>query len=320
MAEIGTDLLIAAKHLKQGESVGIPTETVYGLAANALDERAVLNIFKVKNRPQFDPLILHAHSLEEVAKYVDHIPDKAGELAKAFWPGPLTILLKKKTIVPDLVTSGLESVAVRVPQHELTLELLKSLSFPLAAPSANPFGYVSPTTAQHVEAQLGNKIPYILDGGSSNIGLESTIVGFDELDQPIIYRLGGKTVEDIEILIGKTKTALNKSSNPVAPGMLKSHYAPGKKVLVGDINSLLKEYKNERVGVISFKEDYSELRPVKQLILSEKGNLDEAAQHIFSALRKMDDPEIDLIVTEKLPDIGLGKAINDRLDRASARY
>ncbi|MFY0601337.1 MAG: threonylcarbamoyl-AMP synthase [Cyclobacteriaceae bacterium] len=319
MAEIGSSISKAKQYLENGALVGIPTETVYGLAANGLNENAVLDIFKVKNRPKFDPLILHTHSLIELAKYVTHIPQKALQLAEEFWPGPLTILLKKKTIVPDLITSGLDTVAIRIPKHELTLELLKSLDFPLAAPSANPFGYVSPTTAEHVNDQLGSKIPYVLDGGSSSIGVESTIIGFDENESPTIFRLGGKKVEEIEDLIGITQTSLNKSSNPVAPGMLKSHYAPGKSVLVGNITELAEENKNKNLAIISFKEDYSELKPAKQIILSQKGDLDEAAQRIFSALREMDTPKIDLIVTEKLPNQGLGRAINDRLERASVR-
>jgi L-threonylcarbamoyladenylate synthase len=319
MAQIGQDITLAKKHLEAGALVAIPTETVYGLAANALDEKAVLDIFKVKNRPKFDPLIVHTHNLNEVNKYVSHIPDRAYKLAESFWPGPLTILLQKKSIIPDLITSGLPAVAIRIPRHELTLQLLKTLDFPLAAPSANPFGYVSPTTALHVEKQLGDSIPYILDGGSSNIGVESTIIGFDEYDFPTIYRLGGKKIEDIEALIGKVHIQLNKSSNPVAPGMLKSHYAPKKPLYVGDIIDLAKTYNNRKIGIISFDQDYTFLNPKKQIILSQNGSLDEAAKNIFAALREMDDPQIEIILTEKLPEEGLGRAVNDRVERASVR-
>ncbi|MFT6865447.1 MAG: L-threonylcarbamoyladenylate synthase [Cyclobacteriaceae bacterium] len=320
MAQIGTDITLAKHFLENGSLVGIPTETVYGLAANALDEKAALDIFKVKNRPSFDPLILHTYALPEISKYVDHIPEKAYRLAQAFWPGPLTILLKKNKLVPDIVTSGLETVAVRIPNHELTLALLRSLDFPLAAPSANPFGYVSPTTAKHVNDQLGTLIPYILDGGSSQIGMESTIIGFDENDEATIFRLGGTKVEEIEALIGHVNILLNRSSNPIAPGMLKSHYAPGKDVFIGNISELITKHENKNIGVISFQKDYSALNIKKQIILSENGDLDEAAREVFSALREMDVSEVDLIVTEKLPDIGLGRAINDRLERASVRY
>ncbi len=320
MAQIGSDIALAKQLLENGSLVGIPTETVYGLAANALNEDAVLDIFKVKKRPSFDPLILHTHDLSEVKKYVEHIPEKAIKLAKEFWPGPLTMLLTKKSMIPDIITSGLPSVAVRIPNHDLTLALLKSLNFPLAAPSANPFGYVSPTTAAHVNDQLGNLIPYVLDGGPSQVGVESTIIGFDANDSATIYRLGGKKIEEIESLIGSVDLMLNKSSNPMAPGMLKSHYAPGKELLIGNIGDLLAKYANRKIGVISFQQHYNEQNIVKQVILSQSGDLDEAARIIFSALREMDIPQIDLILTEKLPDIGLGRAINDRLERASVRY
>ncbi|MEO9476530.1 MAG: L-threonylcarbamoyladenylate synthase [Cyclobacteriaceae bacterium] len=320
MAIIGTDIAQAKQLLSEGSLVGIPTETVYGLAANALNEEAVLNIFKVKNRPKFDPLILHTHSIDAVKQYVEHIPEKALLLAKTFWPGPLTILLKKKAAIPDLITSGLDTVAVRIPQHELTLSLLSQLDFPLAAPSANPFGYVSPTTAQHVDQQLGDQIPYVLDGGACHIGVESTIIGFDDNDRPSVFRLGGKSIEEIEELIGPVRVTLNKSSNPVAPGMLKSHYAPGKPVIIGDINELIKKYPTKRIGIISFVNDFSNSQPVRQIVLSRTSNLDAAAQGIFSALREMDVPEVELIITEKFPEEGLGRAINDRLQRASVRY
>ena len=320
MALIGNDIAHAKKHLQKGELVAIPTETVYGLAANALDEKAVLDIFKVKNRPKFDPLIVHTHSLTEINKYVLAIPDKAHQLAEAFWPGPLTLLLRKKHNIPDLITSGLSTVAIRIPNHELTLSLLRSLNFPLAAPSANPFGYVSPTAAMHVQKQLGNSIPYILDGGACQIGVESTIIGFDESGGAIVYRLGGKKVEDIEKLIGNVSVELNKSSNPVAPGMLKSHYAPSKPLYIGNIAALIKKHKSKHLGVISLTDSYEKSHPVKQIILSKTGNLDEAAQRIFSALREMDTPDVEIIITEKLPEIGLGRAVNDRLERASVRY
>lgn len=319
MAIIGTDLDQAKMLLTSGQLVGIPTETVYGLAGNALNEKAILAIYKVKNRPKFDPLIAHTDSLEKIKKHVDHIPEKALLLAQSFWPGPLTILLKKQHNVPDLLTSGLPEVAIRMPRHDLTLDLLKSLDFPLAAPSANPFGYVSPTTARHVQDQLGEKIPYILDGGRCAIGIESTIVGFDEKDNAIIYRLGGKKTEDIESVVGKVKLRLNQSSDPVAPGMLKSHYAPQKKVIVGRLDFLLNQYKNRRVGIISFHREFAEIAAENQIILSGSKDLDEAASHLFSALREMDKKSVDYILTERFPDEGLGKAINDRLQRAAAR-
>jgi L-threonylcarbamoyladenylate synthase len=227
LAITGTELNVAKEFLIKGELVAIPTETVYGLAGNALNEKAVLSIFEVKNRPAFDPLIIHTDSIDKVKEYVSVFPEKAQRLAEQFWPGPLTLLLPKKQIIPDLVTSGLDTVAVRIPKHPQLLELLAELSFPLAAPSANPFGYISPTNAEHVNQQLGDKIPYILDGGECEVGIESTIIGF-EADDTVVYRLGGLAVEDIEKLVGPVMLMPHSTSDPKAPGMLKSHYAPRK--------------------------------------------------------------------------------------------
>jgi len=315
MAQIGSDINIAREFLDQGGLVAIPTETVYGLAANAFDANAIAKIFTTKERPSFDPLIVHADSLEKIANFVEDIPDQALKLAKAFWPGPLTLLLKKKNNIPDLVTSGLETVAVRIPRHPLTKLLLETLDFPLAAPSANPFGYISPTTAQHVEDQLGDKIPYILDGGACTVGVESTIIGFDN-DTPVVYRLGGMGIEEIEKVVGKTKLMPHSSSNPAAPGMLKSHYAPKKQLILGDIPSLLEKHKGEAMAVLAFQETYSDLEHYHHL--SEKGDLNEAAQNLFGKLRTLDNLPVDKIIAELVPNEGLGKAINDRLKRAAA--
>ncbi len=319
MAVIGTDIDAAAELLKAGKLVAIPTETVYGLAGNALNDHAILDIFKVKKRPKFDPLIAHTDSLEKVQSYVTHIPDKAMKLADAFWPGPLTILLNKKDHIPDLLTSGLPNVAVRMPKHELTQELLQRLDFPLAAPSANPFGYVSPTTAQHVEDQLGTKIPYILDGGQCSIGIESTIIGFDENEKPIIYRLGGKKIDDIENIVGRVKLKIIHSSDPMAPGMLKTHYAPSKRLIIGHLDMLIKRFQNRNFGVISYHQKFDDLPSDKQIALSPGKDLNEAARNLFGALRLMDQKNIDMIITERFPDEGLGQAINDRLKRAASR-
>lgn len=318
MAEIGKDIQLAADLLKSGQLIGMPTETVYGLAGNATNEQAILEIFKVKNRPKFDPLIAHTNSLEKIEQFVQSIPPKALQLANTFWPGPLTLLLDKQPHVPDLLTSGLNRVAVRIPSHPLTLQLLEQLDFPLAAPSANPFGYVSPTKASHVNDQLGHAIQYILDGGECKIGLESTIVGFED-DQPVVYRLGGLSIEAIENVIGPVTVQLNQSSNPAAPGMLKSHYAPKKRVLIGDLKSLLNDNKDHHIGVIAFREKLDNFASDNQIVLSPKGDLDEAASGLFAALRQLDQANVEIIITEKFPDKGLGKAINDRLKRASAR-
>jgi len=317
MATTGTDIDKAAALLNQEQLVAIPTETVYGLAANAFSEAAVLKIFEAKNRPAFDPLIVHTASIEQFSQIATNIPDQAYQLAEAFMPGPLTLILPRATDVPLLVTSGNDSVGVRIPNHPLTLNLLKNLDFPLAAPSANPFGYVSPTTAQHVNQQLSDKIPYILDGGPCQVGIESTIIGFAS-GEPEILRLGGLALEEIENVLGKTiQRVKTSSSNPQAPGMLSSHYAPRKKVMLGNIAELLLAYNPEQVGILSFARPFADVPAAHQVQLSVAGNVHEAARNLFSGLRYLDVQPISVILAELLPEIGLGRAVNDRLRRAA---
>jgi L-threonylcarbamoyladenylate synthase len=318
MARIGRDISEAAELLKAGKPVAIPTETVYGLAANALDPIAVARIFEIKRRPFFDPLIVHTFSLEKAESYVSDFPAPLKKLAEAFWPGPLTLLLPKKNNVPDLTTSGLDRVGVRVPDNELTLSLLRSLDFPLAAPSANPFGYISPTRAEHVEKQLGHEIEYILDGGACKVGLESTIVGM-EGDNICVYRLGGLSVEAIEEKVGNVKMRLNVSSDPTAPGQLKSHYAPRKPLYLGSLEKLSKEHEGKKIGLLMFGKMREDLKTVKSVSLSENKDLKEAAANLFGALRELDESEAEIIISDYLPEEGLGLAINDRLKRAAAR-
>lgn len=313
-AIIGQDIKKAAHYLNSNDVVAIPTETVYGLAANALDINAVTKIFEVKNRPYFDPLIVHISALNEINKYAKTPHPELIKLAEAFWPGPLTILFDKKDVIPDLVTSGLSRVALRMPNHELTLQLLQNIDFPLAAPSANPFSYVSPTCAQHVHDQLGEKIPYILDGGACDIGLESSIVGM-EGENLMIYRKGGLEIERIrEIFKGKIIVNDNSSSSPAAPGMLKKHYSPNKIMLdYKDYNPMIHQFDN--IGFLKFSEYEKNINSEQQIILSENANLSEAAQRLFGALRSLDKLDIDTIFIEFVPEIGLGLAINDRLKR-----
>ncbi len=286
------------------------------MAANALDENAVLSIFEVKQRPFFDPLIIHLPSIESIDTYASLKDERLIILAKTFWPGPLTLLLPKKEIIPNIVTSGLNQVAVRIPNHPLTLDLLKQLNFPLAAPSANPFGYVSPTEAQHVNKQLGDKINYILDGEACNVGIESTIVGVED-ELVCVYRLGGLTIEEIENVIGKVEVRVNDSSNPKAPGQLKSHYSPKKPVYIGNVEELMRENKNKKIGVIYFGEEKFSKENVIMFNLSKQKLLSEAAINLFKYLRLADESDIDILLCEKLPDVGLGRAINDRLRRAA---
>jgi len=314
MAEVGNDIQ-KAKAFLATDVIGIPTETVYGLAANAFDAQLVARIFAVKNRPTFDPLIVHTFSLEEVEKLVTLFPSPLKKLAETFWPGPLTLLLPKKNEIPDIVTSGLPQVAIRIPAHPLTLNLLQNLSFPLAAPSANPFGYVSPTTAQHVIDQLGTKIPYVIDGGPCSIGLESTIVGMEE-NKVTIYRMGGLKIEQIESIVGNVTLKIQQHSNPTAPGMLDSHYAPLKKLYAGIKEELFETFQAEQPFIINFQNSIEDYPTEFQLILSKTGNIEEAAANLFSYLRLADKSSASKIIAEMLPEIGLGRAVNDRLKRA----
>lgn len=316
MAPIGSDILHVKKLLEAGSVVAIPTETVYGLAGNAYDETTVLKIFRTKRRPSFDPLIVHASCLQQIQEFVKYFPSKALELAHRFWPGPLTLVLEKKSIIPDMVTAGLPTVGVRVPQHVLTHQLLHQLDFPLAAPSANPFGYISPTTPQHVQDQLGIHIPYILDGGACTVGVESTIIGFDA-EQPVLYRLGGVSLETIERTVGPVKVVRQANNHPQAPGMIANHYAPKKPLIVGKLTTLIDRYATKQVGLLSFQQYYTSIVRDRQVVLSLTGNLEEAAQKLFTALRTLDTLPVEIILADLVPSIGIGRAINDRLKRAA---
>ena len=314
--EIGTDIEIA-KHFLQNEMlVAIPTETVYGLAANGLNEAAILKIYQVKNRPQFNPLILHVSSVDQMRKLVLEIPPEIEKLIKAFSPGPITYLLPKNSRVPDLVTAGSSKVAIRIPDHPLTLKLLSALDFPLAAPSANPSGYVSPVNTHHVMKGLNGLIPYVLEGGECHVGLESTIIGMNEgIIQ--IHRLGAITMEQIQKVSGEKVEIVLSHASPTAPGQLKSHYATSKPFYLGDIVELAPNFADHRIGIISFQKSYDELNPSKQIALSTNGDLGEAASQLFKALRTMDESSVDIILAERVPAKGIGLALNDRLERAA---
>ena len=287
---------------------------MYGLAANALDADAVVRIFEVKNRPHFDPLIVHLSSFKEAKKYTTSIPAWAEKLAAEFMPGPLTVVLPKSAVIPDIVTSGLDTVALRVPSHPLAHELLSQLAFPLAAPSANPFGYVSPVTAQHVLDQLGGKIPYILDGDAATVGLESTIVG--EINGvPTILRLGGIAPEAIREVIGDVEVQIS-ASNPLAPGQLESHYAPDKQLFF-DADQEIAGFSASQIRTIRFSTYLEGIPHEAQRILSPLRDLHEAARNLFSAMRELDTESDIVIFAERFPEEGLGRAINDRLARAS---
>ncbi|MFT5724688.1 MAG: L-threonylcarbamoyladenylate synthase [Bacteroidia bacterium] len=308
---IGTDVSVAKAMLDAGQLVAIPTETVYGLAGNALSESAVLAIYKAKNRPSFDPLIVHIGAEDWLPKLTTNVPIKAIQLIKQFWPGPLTLILPKSDLIPDIVTSGLPFVGIRMPKHPLTVELLSVLDFPLAAPSANPFSYVSPTTAKHVEDQLGDKIPYILDGGPCVVGLESTIVSFENPDQPKILRFGGIEQEAIEKVVGPIEVSISNNSNPSAPGQLDKHYATTKKTHLVEQPYELLRFNEDHVFTIGYGEG------VFSYNLSPTQNLDEIAQQLFKALRIADASEQTEVAISKVANLGIGRAINDRMMRAA---
>lgn len=313
---ISKDINLAATILREGGIIGLPTETVYGLAGNIFSEKAISAIFQVKQRPLYNPLIVHIKNTEELKKIAIDIPQIAFELANKFWPGPLTLLLKKNPLVPDLVSSLKPTVAVRMPNHPTALALLNELDFPLAAPSANPFGMISPTKATHVDEYFANIL--VLDGGTCETGIESTIVGFMD-NEVIIYRLGGISIEDIKSVSGEV-TILNKQNDsPDAPGMLSKHYSPKTPLfLTDDIEKMSKKYKNKRIGLILFSNTI-EIFPNNwiQRVLSPNADLKEAASKLYDTLHILDKMNLDCILAEKFPDVGMGSVINDKLSRAS---
>jgi L-threonylcarbamoyladenylate synthase len=303
----------ATAALKTGGLVGMPTETVYGLAADATNGRAVAAIFTAKARPRFNPLIIHVISLAATRNLVTFAPD-ALRLAEAFWPGPLTLVLPKRQPSPlaDLVTAGLDTVAVRVPAHPVARALMAAFGRPIAAPSANRSGHVSPTTAAHVADDLGDQVAVILDAGPTGIGLESTIVGLTGA-APTLLRSGGVPRQEIEALLGRPLASPSSTAGPVAPGMLASHYAPAAHLRL-DATGVL-----DGEALLAFGPDLPRdaNKAVAFLNLSPSGDLAEAAARLFAALRDLDS-NADRIAVAPIPDHGLGEAINDRLRRAAA--
>ncbi len=313
----GFDISEAIYWLNSNEVVGIPTETVYGLAGNGLSEQAITRIFQSKNRPFFDPLILHFPNIAAIEPCVLQFPEDAKKLARHFWPGPLTLVLPKSQIVPYLLTSGSDLVAVRIPNHPLSLQLLESLPYPLAAPSANPFTYVSPTSAQHVMDQLAGKIPYVLDGGKSTVGIESTIVSFEDTI-PRILRLGGISFESIQEIIPQAEIRIQHAPNTaIAPGQLEHHYAPRCELLPMDGDDFRKDLLPKYLLKFQNQEPISQADTLFDL--SPKGNLSEAAAQLFSMLRQFDALGLKRVYFEWLPNKDLGRAINDRLSRAQKK-
>jgi L-threonylcarbamoyladenylate synthase len=313
-----TEVRRAAEIIKKGGLVAFPTETVYGLGANAFAPLAVARIFEVKRRPYFDPLIVHIDDRSHLEKLVKEISPDAERLTERFWPGPLTVVLSKREEVPEIVTAGLPTVAVRMPNHPMALRLIALAGCPVAAPSANPFGYLSPTTAQHVRDQLGDQIDFILDGGPCEIGVESTIVSFSRV-RPLLLRPGGVPLEQIESVIGRVETRPAQERRPLAPGMLPRHYAPRTPILVDWREKDLDSHKGKRIGLLAFQGTNNTPRYQHVEVLSKEGDLREAAANLFAAIRRLDGSNLDLIVAEPISEVGLGRAIMDRLRRASTK-
>ena len=316
---ISKDISLAVQHLNQNGIIGFPTETVYGLAGNAFDTEAIHKIFEVKKRPTFNPLIVHIKGIEDLTQVATEIPPIAYELANAFWPGPLTLILKKQPYIPDLVTANQDRVAVRVPNHPVALELLHQLDFPLVAPSANPFTSISPTSAEHVENYFGNQINMVLDGGECSAGIESTIIGFKN-NRVVVYRLGALALEEIEKVSGSVTLLNKKDKKPIAPGMLSKHYAPKTDfILTRNVQEELEWYSDKKIGLLLYNSYIPNFDKKNQIVLSDESDLKIAASKLYNAMHQLDKMNFDLIIAERFPEYGLGISINDRLERASKK-
>lgn len=311
---------LAAEMITTGRLVAFPTETVYGLGCSALNANAVAKVFEAKQRPQFDPLIVHISDQKQLDTVVLSLPSLARQLMDAFWPGPLTLVLPKQLIVPDLVTAGLATVAVRMPDHPVAQTLLREAGTPIAAPSANPFGYVSPTTAQHVADGLGSKVDLILDGGSCSVGVESTIISLAG-PTPELLRPGSITMEQLSTIIGPVHRSSPMAEKPVAPGQLSRHYATQTPLAILPTATTRPHLDgDEHTGLLTFSQPRDEdARFAAIEVLSPSGDLREAAQNLFAALRRLDNMGLDRIYTEPCAEEGLGLAIMDRLRRCAAQ-
>lgn len=347
--DLSSELAYAAELLRRGAVVVFPTETVYGLGANALDPVAVARIFEIKQRPFFDPLIVHLPDRDWLPQLCSSIPAAAVLLIERFWPGPLTIVLPKSPLVPDIVTSGSNTVAVRMPDHLVARELLRLANVPVAAPSANLFGRISPTTAAAVREQLGDDPDMILDGGPCRVGIESTVIQFDEQGVCHVLRHGGVPAEDLVDCLGSPISmqvvSISSDSQPlVSPGTTLHHYAPKTPLrivefgnglsttLITDSGSTTSAHPQitppittasgtppvVKVGHLRFQSQHGSETAARTEVLSPSGDLREAAANLFAALRRLDSAGVSMIESELVPDIGLGRAINDRLRRAAA--
>lgn len=325
-------IALAAAKIRDGRLVAFPTETVYGLGANAMDEAAVNRIFVAKSRPSEDPLIVHICTIEDLAVVTDSIPDLVSILAEAFWPGPLTLVLPKSRLVPPNVSAGLDNVAVRMPAHPVALALLESAGVPIAAPSANRFGHTSPTSAAHVLQDLGEFIDLILDGGETSVGVESTVLDLTQ-NPPVILRPGGLTREDLERVIGPVGMLDASEPGPqISPGLLDSHYAPRARLILftGDNSAVLENMTRlavqyledgKKIGMLLADEDKgkNQMPGIFIFRLGKGDDLSQIARNLYAGLHKLDDLGVDVILAYSFSEQGLGLAINDRLKRAASQ-
>jgi L-threonylcarbamoyladenylate synthase len=323
-----TKIKIAAEEIKKSNLVAFPTETVYGLGADALNDKAVAKIFQAKGRPFNDPLIAHIADIKEIYRLSRKVPPVALKLAKAFWPGPLTLVLKKSELVSGIVTAGLDTIAIRMPADDIALSLIREAKTPIAAPSANLFGRTSPTTAQHVADDLGGKIEMIIDGGKTKVGVESTVL--DVTVEPVrVLRAGGISLEKLKEVVGQVKISKELEEGFRSPGMLNSHYSPRAKLILvekkGDaqvekVRKLASEYiaQGLKVGIMTKEENQNKYDRFEVKVIGKGSELDVCAANLFSTLRSFDKEGFEIIIAEGLEEHGLGLAIMERLRKASA--
>jgi L-threonylcarbamoyladenylate synthase len=307
----------AGRIIKTGGLVAFPTETVYGLGCDAMNAEAAAKVFEAKQRPQFDPLIVHIADLTQLEMVIASLPAVGQRLIDAFWPGPLTLVLPKQPAIPDLITAGLSTVAVRMPNHPVAQSLIREAGTPIAAPSANLFGYVSPTTAQHVATGLGSTVDLILDDGPCPIGVESTIVSL--ASQPELLRPGSITIEQLSSIVGSIRQSLSVNHTPIAPGQLSRHYATQTPLTIlasAGARPILKDGVHAGLLIHSHPRDTDD-RFAAVEVLSSTGDLREAARRLFAALRRLDSLGLDRIYAEPCQEEGLGVAIMDRLRRCA---
>ncbi|RCW36678.1 L-threonylcarbamoyladenylate synthase [Marinilabilia salmonicolor] len=314
--QTGKAIQHAARLIREGELVAFPTETVYGLGANAFNPEAVANIFRLKERPAFDPLIVHIANLDQAVSLCKHFDDRIRLLAEKFWPGPLTILVEKNESVPDIVTSGLNTVGIRMPDHPLALQLISEAQTPIAAPSANKFGRISPTRAIHVASQLP-EVPYIIDGGPTTVGIESSVIRLHD-DGFVMLRPGAINADEIRQIIPESKFIQDEEDTFHSPGQIKSHYSPQKSMFLGNTN--FSNSKLSKAGLIAWGTPEYASKFKKVEYLSKNRNPEEAAINLFNALHTMEAADVDFIVADTVPETGIGIAIMDRLRKAAYRH